>query len=134
MQCREHGRVHFSHAEASAATTQLRIPVKSDSEPRTAELREEVKVIRGNKTTIYFSSCLLGGAVAHGRGMTISLFSALAVKGDFDRGVRLAVSHSGDSDATRATTGNILRALPGMRSIRAGWMKRCNSVTSEVSG
>jgi hypothetical protein len=39
--------------------------------------------------------------------------SALAAKGDFARGVRLAVNHSGDSDSTGAIVGNILGAVLG---------------------
>jgi ADP-ribosylglycohydrolase len=39
--------------------------------------------------------------------------SALAAKGDFARGVRLTVNHSGGANSTGAIVGNILGAVPG---------------------
>jgi len=63
-----------------------------------------------------------GGGWVGDEALTISLYCALAAEGDFARGVRLAVNHSGDSDSTGAITGNILGALLGKGVIPAQWL------------
>lgn len=40
---------------------------------------------------------------------------------DFEKGIRMAVNHSGDSDSTGSITGNILGALLGFSSIPQRW-------------
>lgn len=65
----------------------------------------------------------LGGGWVGDEALVISLYCALAAKGDFARGVRLAVNHSGDSDSTGAITGNILGALLGRGAIPAEWVE-----------
>lgn len=59
----------------------------------------------------------LGGGWVGDEALAISLYCAFAAEGDFARGVRLAVNHSGDSDSTGAITGNILGALLGKGAI-----------------
>lgn len=66
----------------------------------------------------------LGGGWVGDEAMAISLYCALAAKGDFARGVRLAVNHSGDSDSTGAIAGNILGALLGKGAIAGEWVER----------
>lgn len=45
----------------------------------------------------------------------------LASKGDFARGVRLAINHSGDSDSTGAIAGNILGTRLGKGAVPWEW-------------
>ena len=54
--------------------------------------------------------------------LAIALYCSLVAGGDFARGVRLAVNHSGDSDSTGSIAGNILGALLGERAIPAAWL------------
>jgi ADP-ribosylglycohydrolase len=49
--------------------------------------------------------------------LAISVFCALIHENDFEAALRLAVSHSGDSDSTGAITGNLLGSLHGENAI-----------------
>jgi len=49
--------------------------------------------------------------------LAISLYCSLAANNDFEKGICLAVNHSGDSDSTGSITGNILGALLGAGAI-----------------
>ncbi len=66
----------------------------------------------------------LGGGWVGDEALAISLYCALAAKGDFKRGVCLAVNHSGDSDSTGAITGNILGALLGKGTVPGEWLEK----------
>jgi ADP-ribosyl-[dinitrogen reductase] hydrolase len=65
-----------------------------------------------------------GGGWAGDEALVISLYCALAAEGDFARGVRLAVNHSGDSDSTGSITGNILGAYLGKEKIPDDWLEK----------
>ncbi len=65
----------------------------------------------------------LGGGWVGDEALVLSLYCALAAEGDFARGVRLAVNHSGDSDSTGAITGNILGSLSGKGAIPQKWLE-----------
>lgn len=54
----------------------------------------------------------------------ISVYCALAAGDDFEKGMLLAVNHSGDSDSTGAVTGNILGTLYGEGIIPGPWIER----------
>ncbi len=64
----------------------------------------------------------LGAGWVGDEALAISLYCALTAKGDFDRGVRMAVNHSGDSDSTGAVAGNILGALLGKGALPGEWV------------
>lgn len=64
----------------------------------------------------------LGGGWVADEALVMSLYCALASKGDFAKGVRLAVNHSGDSDSIGSITGNILGALLGRGPIPVEWL------------
>jgi ADP-ribosylglycohydrolase len=49
--------------------------------------------------------------------LAIGLYCALAAGDNFEKGMRLAVNHGGDSDSTGSITGNILGALHGKKII-----------------
>lgn len=55
--------------------------------------------------------------------LAIAIYCCLATRGDFEKGVLLAVNHGGDSDSTGAITGNILGALCGREGIPAKWIE-----------
>ncbi|MEI6214968.1 MAG: ADP-ribosylglycohydrolase family protein [Desulfuromonadales bacterium] len=74
----------------------------------------------------------LGGGWTGEEALAISLYCSLVVKGDFTRGVRLAVNHSGDSDSTGSITGNILGALLGSGAIPENWRAQLELV-GEIS-
>jgi len=65
----------------------------------------------------------------------ISLYCALAAGDDFEKGVLMAVNHSGDSDSTGAITGNILGSLYGEKIIPVQWVQKVelNSLISEIA-
>ena len=54
--------------------------------------------------------------------LAIGIYCALAAGGDFERGVRLAVNHGGDSDSTGAIAGNILGVHLGIQAIHRGYL------------
>jgi ADP-ribosylglycohydrolase len=54
--------------------------------------------------------------------LAIAIYCALVAEGDFEKGVRLAVNHSGDGDSTGAITGNILGASLGVDAIPERWL------------
>jgi len=63
-----------------------------------------------------------GGGWVGDEALVISLYCALAAEGDFAKGVKLAVNHSGDSDSTGSITGNILGAQLGINAIPSRWL------------
>ncbi len=66
--------------------------------------------------------CLGGGWIAE-QALAIAVFCAL-IAPDFESAVRLAVTHSGDSDSTGSITGQILGALHGVEAIPARWLEK----------
>jgi ADP-ribosylglycohydrolase len=66
----------------------------------------------------------LGGGWGAEEALAISIYCALAAKGDFAQGLILAVNHGGDSNSTGAITGNIMGALLGRRAIPVNWLER----------
>jgi len=77
----------------------------------------------------------LGGGWVAEEALAIGIYCALVAKGDFTKGVLLAVNHSGDSDSTGSITGNILGALLGKSAIPAHWIQEVElgEVIEEVS-
>ena len=78
----------------------------------------------------------MGGGWVGEEALAISLYCALAAEGDFAKGVRLAVNHTGDSDSTGSITGNILGAMQGREAIPAPWLEELElkDVIEEVAG
>lgn len=64
----------------------------------------------------------LGGGWVGEEALAIAVYCALEAGGDFARGVRLAVNHSGDSDSTGSIAGNLLGALLGAHALPADWL------------
>jgi ADP-ribosylglycohydrolase len=55
--------------------------------------------------------------------LAIALFASLVHEQNYERGVQLAVNHSGDSDSTGSLTGNILGMINGTGSIPEQWIR-----------
>ena len=66
--------------------------------------------------------CLGGGWIAE-QALAIAVFCAL-IAPDFESAVRLAVTHSGDSDSTGSITGQIMGALHGVEVIPGRWLEQ----------
>jgi len=49
--------------------------------------------------------------------LAIGLYCAIAAEDDFEKGIRLAVNHRGDSDSTGSIAGNIIGAMHGKQII-----------------
>ncbi len=56
--------------------------------------------------------------------LAVAIYCALKYSGDFDKAVRAAVNHGGDSDSTGAITGNILGAYLGLSRIPAKYTEK----------
>lgn len=54
--------------------------------------------------------------------LAISLYTSLIFENDFEKGVLLAVNHSGDCDSTGSITGNILGIIHGIKAIPKKWV------------
>lgn len=59
----------------------------------------------------------LGAGWCGDEALAVAIYCALKYSGDFDRAIRAAVNHSGDSDSTGAIAGNILGASLGLSRI-----------------
>ncbi len=64
----------------------------------------------------------LGGGWVAEEALSISLFASLVYENNFEKGVLLAINHSGDSDSTGAITGNILGLINGEKEIPEKWI------------
>ncbi len=64
-----------------------------------------------------------GGWIAE-EALAIGIYCALAAGDDFERGITLAVNHSGDSDSTGSIAGQILGLLLGERAIPEKFLER----------
>jgi ADP-ribosyl-[dinitrogen reductase] hydrolase len=64
----------------------------------------------------------LGAGWVAEEALSIGLYCALVAGDDFEKGVLLAVNHSGDSDSTGSIAGNIIGIQCGAEGIPAGWL------------
>ena len=78
----------------------------------------------------------MGGGWVGEEALAISLYCTLVAEGDFDKGIRLAVNHTGDSDSTGSITGNILGAMQGRAAIPDHWLEELElkNVIEEIAG
>ena len=56
--------------------------------------------------------------------LAIAIYCALSYSDDFEKAIKLAVNHSGDSDSTGAICGNIMGAKLGLSSIPEEWITK----------
>ena len=55
--------------------------------------------------------------------LSIAIYCALSYSDDFEKALKLAVNHSGDSDSTGAICGNIMGAKLGLSAIPKEWIE-----------
>lgn len=65
----------------------------------------------------------LGAGWVAEQALAIALFAALRAEGDFEKGVQLAVNHSGDSDSTGSMAGQLLGIVHGEGAIPGRWLE-----------
>ncbi len=68
----------------------------------------------------------LGGGWVGEEALSIALFCALHNQDNFEKGIILAINHSGDTDSTGSITGNILGLLLGEKAIPLHWITNLN--------
>ncbi|WP_310740333.1 ADP-ribosylglycohydrolase family protein [Microbispora sp. H10885] len=66
----------------------------------------------------------LGGAWVAEEALAIGVYCALVSDDDVERGLLLAVNHSGDSDSTGSVCGNLLGARHGEAALPERWLSR----------
>ncbi len=65
----------------------------------------------------------LGGGWTGETALSIGVYAALVAGRDFDRGIKLAVNHSGDSDSTGSICGQLIGIQIGVEKISASWLE-----------
>jgi len=66
----------------------------------------------------------LGGGWVGEEALAIAIYCSLIYQNDFEKGIVLAINHSGDTDSTGAITGNILGLLLGEQAIPQRWLEK----------
>lgn len=99
-----------------------RLRVESRHEETTRALEDALALyVRGTIPTPEGVESLGGGWVAE-EALAIAVYAALVSGGDFARGVRIAVNHSGDSDSTGSMTGQLVGLEHGQEVIPPAWL------------
>ncbi len=93
---------------------------KSSHEECMNKIQLAIKLARESKSPEKDIEDIGEGWVAE-EALAISIYCSLMAGNSFERGVLLAVNHSGDSDSTGSITGNILGAYLGIDSIPKRW-------------
>lgn len=107
--------------EAALASLDRASREPGHEETTAALVRALQEARRGVKPSPRRVESLGAGWVAE-EALAMSVYCALAAGDDFERGVVLAVNHSGDSDSTGAITGNLLGIRLGAGSIPQRWL------------
>lgn len=117
--------VSGKNLEDSISESMLLLVVRPEYEKSTlsAMLSQAVRYSMNERPTPETVERLGGGWVGD-EALSISVYCAMAAKGDFNLGVQLAVNHSGDSDSTGAIVGNILGTLLGRDAMSEHWLRR----------
>ncbi|MEZ5285548.1 MAG: ADP-ribosylglycohydrolase family protein [Vicinamibacterales bacterium] len=103
--------------------TVLERPAHADHDECAAAIRQAVALWQDDGATPSPERIeRLGGGWVGEEALAIALYCALVAGDDFERAVRLAVNHSGDSDSTGAMTGNLAGLILGVEAIPARWL------------
>lgn len=109
--------------QAASAAIQ-RVSEERGHEETTAALREALRQGRSFHTIWPKSTEKLGGGWTAESALAIGVYAGLVSRGEFDRGVRIAVNHSGDSDSTGSIAGQILGLQLGVKGIPPRWLEQ----------
>ncbi len=104
------------------------------SHAETLKALDLAQELAATKTRPELAFMRLGKGWVAEQALAISVYCALVAR-DFEEGVVLAVSHSGDSDSTGAITGNLLGAMLGIDAIPKRWLDplELSGVIAEVA-
>ena len=108
--------------EAAARNAIERLGREKSSEETIAAIEAALKLAKSKAPSSAETIEQLGGGWIAEDAVAIALFAAMRAEGDFERGVRLAVNHSGDSDSTGAMTGQLLGIVHGESAIPERWL------------
>ncbi len=108
--------------EAAARNAIERLEREKSSEETISAIEVALKLAKSKAPSSAESIEQLGGGWIAEQALAIALFAAMRAEGEFERGVRLAVNHSGDSDSTGAMTGQLLGIVHGERAIPQRWL------------
>ena len=109
--------------EAAAGGAIKRLETEKDSREIIAAIEAALKLAKSKASSSAASIEKLGGGWIAEEALAIATFAALRAQGDFEKGVRLAVNHSGDSDSTGSMTGQMLGIMFGEKAIPARWLE-----------
>ena len=108
--------------ENAARNAIERLEREKNSEETIAAIEAALKLAKSGAPSSAGTVEQLGGGWIAEQALAIALFAAIRAEGDFERGVRLAVNHSGDSDSTGAMAGQLLGIVHGEKAIPRRWL------------
>jgi ADP-ribosylglycohydrolase/predicted protein tyrosine phosphatase len=108
--------------EHAARETVERLKRENRSGETIAAIEAAVELAKSAAPSRAESVETLGGGWVAEEALAIALFAASRAEGDFERGVRLAVNHSGDSDSTGSMAGQLLGIMLGEGAIPERWL------------
>lgn len=114
---------HGNGLEAAVEAALEKLRDETRAEETVHALRRARELAKSDAPDALATTERLGGGWIAEEALAIAVFAAWRADGDFGRGVRLAVNHSGDSDSTGAIAGNLLGALCGEAALPARWVE-----------
>ena len=109
--------------EYAARKTIERLGRENHAGETIAAIESALKLAKSNAANGAETVEQLGGGWTAEEALAIALFAAIRAEGDFERGVRLAVNHSGDSDSTGSMAGQLLGIVHGEGVIPERWLE-----------
>jgi ADP-ribosylglycohydrolase len=96
--------------------------VRQQNQSECAEAVDRAIALASTRKATYREVSSLGPGWVAEEAVAIAIFTALAAH-NFEHGVRLAVTHGGDSDSTGCLAGQLLGTLLGVQAIPAHWLE-----------
>jgi ADP-ribosylglycohydrolase len=115
-------RRHVALREAVDLALDL-LHAQKDADEVIRAIRRAVEAAGEGRPTAEKVETLGAGWVAE-EALAIGLYAALIHERDFEKGVILAVNHSGDSDSTGSIAGNLLGLINGPEAIPSRWLEQ----------
>lgn len=109
--------------ERAARSAVQRLKLEKDAAETIAAIEAAMELANTAAPSSVQSVETLGAGWVAEEALAIALFAALRAEGDFEKGVRLAVNHSGDSDSTGSMTGQLLGIVLGESAIPKRWLE-----------
>ena len=109
--------ITLKEAVLSSMAAMERLFPKSEQLPKFLSLIGKAIELAESRTLSLLAIHQLGEGWCGDEALAIAIYCALKFQNDFDKAIRAAVNHGGDSDSTGAITGNILGAYLGLPGI-----------------